>query len=176
MKILDLGCGNKKTDGSTGIDINPELGADIVHDLNVYPYPLGDNEYDMVICNDILEHLDDVVRTMDEIYRVSRNGCIVKIRVPYASGKYVFADPTHKRGFTKGSFDYFCEGTDAYRKGYTKSKFEKLSVEFEKVCFRNHWGDRFLVRMANRHKDYYETRFMYIFPIETVYFELKAVK
>ena len=37
--ILDLGCGSKKRPGAIGVDINAASGADVIHDLDVLPYP-----------------------------------------------------------------------------------------------------------------------------------------
>ena len=39
MKILDLGCGKRKRKGTVGIDISKDTDADIIHDLNKFPYP-----------------------------------------------------------------------------------------------------------------------------------------
>ena len=38
-KILDPGCGNKKRDGTIGVDFNERTKAYIIHDLNKFPYP-----------------------------------------------------------------------------------------------------------------------------------------
>jgi hypothetical protein len=38
-KILDLGCGNKKRDGTIGIDFNERIKSDNIYDLNEFPYP-----------------------------------------------------------------------------------------------------------------------------------------
>ena len=59
MKILDLGCGKAKKSNALGIDINPDTDADVIHDLNVFPYPFPDNEFGVVHCDSILEHLDN---------------------------------------------------------------------------------------------------------------------
>jgi hypothetical protein len=58
MTTLVLGCGLKKPEGSIGIDINPETTADILYDLNRTPYPLKGNQFERILCHDILEHLD----------------------------------------------------------------------------------------------------------------------
>jgi len=42
-KILDLGCGNRKKEGTIGIDINPNTNADIIHDPNTFPYPFEES-------------------------------------------------------------------------------------------------------------------------------------
>ena len=37
---LDIGCGANKQPGFVGIDIRPLDGVDIIHDLEVQPWPL----------------------------------------------------------------------------------------------------------------------------------------
>ncbi|MBI5117367.1 hypothetical protein HZA56_12900 [Candidatus Poribacteria bacterium] len=49
-RTLHLGCGTKKAQGATGIDFNPYSHADIIHDLNVTPWPLETGVFDRVIC------------------------------------------------------------------------------------------------------------------------------
>jgi len=39
MKILDFWCGQRKKEGDVGIDTLSFPGGDIVHDLNIFPYP-----------------------------------------------------------------------------------------------------------------------------------------
>ena len=38
-KIIDLGCGIKKTLGAIGVDLNDSIKPDVKHDLNKFPYP-----------------------------------------------------------------------------------------------------------------------------------------
>lgn len=104
---LHLGCGNKKAPGAVGIDINPKSQADIIHDLNIFPWPLRSDAFDHVICEHVLEHLDDIVKTMEEIYRVSKDDAVVEIISPHFSSVNSWDDPTHKHHFTLTSFDYF---------------------------------------------------------------------
>ena len=79
MKTLVLGCGLKKPLGSIGIDINPAAMADIIHDLNAVPYPLKNDQFDLIICHDILEHLDNIIPSMQEIHRIGKHGACVDI-------------------------------------------------------------------------------------------------
>ena len=39
MKILELGCGTTKIPNAISVDINPFSKADVIHDLNKFPYP-----------------------------------------------------------------------------------------------------------------------------------------
>ncbi len=56
--ILDRGCGKKKRQGAVGVDFNERTDADIIHDLNLFPYPFEDEIYDEVYIDNTLEHLE----------------------------------------------------------------------------------------------------------------------
>lgn len=131
-RILDVGCGLKKIPGADGLDIVPLKSVDIVHDLNIFPYPIRTNTYDEIYCLHVLEHVDDMLRLMEEIYRVAKKGAFVHIRGPHAScSSTVWIDPTHKRGLTTRMFrDYFSvDGTWVF---YTKSRFrvERIRLSY----------------------------------------------
>src|SRR5689334_21178817 len=61
MKILDIGCGKHNTPGAVGMDSNPRSDADVLHDLDVVPYPFPDDEFDLVVGNQVIEHVTDVL-------------------------------------------------------------------------------------------------------------------
>ncbi len=67
---LNMGCGKDILRGYINVDLRPLPGIDVAHDLNRFPYPFKDNTFDEIYCNNILEHLDDIVRIMEEM----RNG------------------------------------------------------------------------------------------------------
>ena len=132
MKKLNFGSGKDPREGYTTFDCVDMPGIDIVHNANVFPYPIKSAFFDYVEARDILEHLDDVVKVMEELYRILKPGGELFIRVPDGRiPEAVWADPTHKRGFVPVSFDYFCHDTDSYKRYgfYTKAKFIKLSCE-----------------------------------------------
>jgi hypothetical protein len=68
MKRLNLGAGVDIKQGYINTYITPGRGIDVVHDLNTFPYPFRDNEFDEILAYSILEHVDDLVKTMDELY------------------------------------------------------------------------------------------------------------
>ena len=107
MKILDLGCGKRKQKGAIGVDISEDTDADVIHDLNVFPYPFADNEFDYIYADNVIEHLDSVIKVLEELHRISKNGATIKIIVPFFRSHYAFIDPTHKHFFTVRSFDNF---------------------------------------------------------------------
>ena len=48
LRILDLGCGMKKTPGSIGIDNYKDSDADFIHDLESFPYPFDGLEFELL--------------------------------------------------------------------------------------------------------------------------------
>jgi SAM-dependent methyltransferase len=177
LRVLELGCGFSKTPGAFGVDVIPGSQADLIHDLDVFPYPLEDSAWDRIICRDVLEHVEDFVRTMEEIWRVGAPGAIVEIRAPFMSSVNYYSDPTHRRAFTSRSFDYFLPGQPTHRLGYSKAQFELLSCEYDaEERPKRHGFHRWALDWANRNKAHYENRYAFLYPLYNIFFELRVVK
>ena len=127
IKILDIGCGNKKTEGAIGIDIADIPGVDVVHDLNQVPYPFEDESFDEVHMLDVIEHLNEVIPVMNECHRLLKPGGKLFIRVVYWNHKYAWSDPTHVRAFSEVSFEFFVGDRRDY---YTKKQFRELEIDY----------------------------------------------
>ena len=176
MKVLDIGCGSRKHEGAFGIDIDPQSAADLVHDLNIFPYPIPDNEYDLIICKDILEHLDDVVKTIEEIHRIAKPDCRVEIAVPSLSSAARHIDLTHRHAFTSRSFDYFIDDTDTFTYGSSLARFSLEDVRYVKSESQPTVIDKFLLKLIDKHKILYESRFAYIYQTDFIHFVLRVLK
>lgn len=143
MVVIDLGCGARKLAGAIGVDARQLPGVDIIHDLNRRPYPLPDDYADEVRLSHILEHLADPVVVLEEVWRITRPGGRVHIRVPHYTGPYAWKDPTHVRCFTTQSFEYF--GTNSYSY-YTHARYDVRSVRLKYFLDPHHrrvfnlWG------------------------------------
>ena len=74
MKGLNLGCGEKRMDGFVNVDVTDRTKPDLVHDLNVLPWPFESDTFDHVKAFDVVEHLDDLVAFMEEVSSLSRWG------------------------------------------------------------------------------------------------------
>lgn len=112
---LDIGSGKRKREGFIGIDLSPGASVDVRANLEI-ALPFADNTFSEVWMNHVFEHLNDPVRSMDEIWRVCRDGATVEIRGPHFSSPHlVWSDPTHKRGLSLSTFRYF-DGTCHYAK------------------------------------------------------------
>ena len=66
-----------------------------LHNTSIYALPYASNTFDAVICSEILEHLDDDVAGLQEVYRVLKPGGVVAITVPHANYPFWW-DPINK--------------------------------------------------------------------------------
>lgn len=107
---IELGCGLHKNEGYFGVDRVALEGVDLVHDLNVRPWPLEDECGLAVIAHQTLEHLHDLIATMTEIWRICQADAWVEIVVPYYASAGAHGDPTHCHTFSETSFLYFEPG------------------------------------------------------------------
>ena len=169
--ILHLGSGLKYESTAVNIDLVAETRPDVVHDLNMLPWPFPDNRFHEVWAYDIIEHLDDVVAVMEEIHRTCVNGAVVKITVPHYSCCNAFTDITHRHYFSVCSFDYFTGDNEfAF---YTRQKYRKREA---RIVFFPSLVNKLVWRLARRFPQRYERRWAWIFPAWFLYFELIVVK
>ena len=115
--ILDLGCGTgdfgryKPTSTVVhGVDIDPRAverassyEISVCADLDNEALPFQDGSFDAVLARDIFEHVEDPGRLAKEAYRVLRPEGLILASMVMARPKRVWADYTHRRGFTKQS-------------------------------------------------------------------------
>jgi hypothetical protein len=127
---IDIGCGTKKRDGYTGIDVLPLPGVDIVRDVDQHGLPFSDGTIVAVHSSHFLEHVRDLVFVMNEIHRVCVDGAIVTLIVPTLLGPWAAADPTHVRLFNARSFGYFTGQEEPGYAGIT-ARFDLLAQEVD---------------------------------------------
>ena len=70
-RTLDLGCGSNKRAGAIGADITRGSAADVIVNLEQFFYPFKDNAFDHIVFSHVIEHLTDIPRVMEEIWRIS---------------------------------------------------------------------------------------------------------
>lgn len=179
MKILDIGCGKKKyqsknkNDVVVGLDIAKLPEVDVVHNLEKFPWPFKNNEFDLIISNHVLEHMTDLIKVMEEIHRIGKPGALVKINVPYFAYPGSYQDPTHKRFFTLHTFDYFSE--DSELNYYSKARFKILKI---KLTFdvKRKGISKIIDPFINHFRGFYERFLSSLLPAHNLYAELKIIK
>lgn len=160
--IVNLGCGKTRIPQSIGVDrVKIDGFVDIVHDLDVIPYPFEGNSIDEIHFYHVLEHLHEPIKKLEEIHRILKPGGILYLRVPHFSSMGAFSDLTHIRPFGYSSFD--CFEKDSYHHFYTSANFQILHKEikyfglypndgvYEKYIHKNqcHWLAKPIVIIMN---------------------------
>jgi len=102
---IDLCGGINKKEGYTSMDLQ---NADIIGDLDE-TWKLDDNSVGLIYANDAVEHLKDPIHTMNEAYRVLKDGGYFIINVPSTDGMGAWCDPTHKSFWNIRSFKYYTD-------------------------------------------------------------------
>jgi len=132
---LDVGCGFNKQDGYTGIDKQDRDGVDIVHDLEVFPWPIEDESCEHLYCSHIAEHIKPWLQMdfFNECWRVLKMEHQMQLNVPYAGSYPEAQDPTHCTTWNEITWLYFVKGTpfwDMYRpkpwEGTTQTQLREL--------------------------------------------------
>jgi SAM-dependent methyltransferase len=83
LNVVDLGCGRNGSCEYADVCVDANDHASyfpdknfIQHDLNSYPYPFEDKEFDFCWASHILEHIKDPVAFVKEVARISKSGYI----------------------------------------------------------------------------------------------------
>jgi SAM-dependent methyltransferase len=173
-KALDVGCGQRKLPGATGLDILADSRADIVHNLNIFPWPVKTSEFDLVLMSHVLEHVDDVVATLDEIHRILKPGGSLVIQVPYFRSVDAFTDPTHQHFFTARSLDYACPATKLGTFKYTHALFEKAGFWYDWPGRAGGLGAA-IRHFFQRWPWFYDQYFSVLLPARNLTWELRSI-
>ena len=167
---LHLGCGNDYKNGYINCDISEKIKTDKIIDLEQF-LPFEDNSVEEIITNHTLEHIKNFIQLIEEMYRISKNGAIINIKVPYFAYPGSFADPTHVRFLTLKTFEYF-----TYNNGlnyYSNARFKILKQTLNFSFKKKHKIMNFLI---NKNQRIYERLFCYIFPSAELNVILEVIK
>ena len=175
MRILDVGCGVNKYPGAIGIDANPRTRADVLCDLDHFPYPFRDSAFDELRAVHVIEHVSDVVRTMEEFHRLVRAGGTIHIVTPHYTDFSSFCDPTHRWHLNSFSFRYF--GLDNAGYGYYSSvRFEETSTRVKLLNLWKWLGFEFLVNRSPGFRRNWEYYLCYLVRGKVIEWRLKVLK
>jgi SAM-dependent methyltransferase len=177
-RILDLGCGPAKFPGSIGADKNPNTAADVRCDVDRGALPFADNSFDGVRLVHVIEHVADVVATMEELHRVTRPGGSIFIVTPHYTDFSSFCDPTHRWHLNSFSFQYFfspggAHGTDHF---YTRIRLRDKSVRVRLLRFWRALGFELLVNHARWFRRFWEFYLCYVIRGKVMEFEMEVLK
>jgi SAM-dependent methyltransferase len=156
-RILDIGCGlgmyvsrfRQFSDDVYGVDVDPDKiaqASEWLPNLRVAPaeeLPFSSDTFDVILLNEVIEHVDDDMRTIREAYRVLAPGGHIIIYAPnrlypfethgfYFRGRYHGPCnlPLLANWVPDFVRDYFAPHVRIYTQQQVRDLFEGLDVEF----------------------------------------------
>lgn len=175
MKKLNVGCGLDVKEGFVNMDIHKFEGVDVVWDLNKTPFPFKDNTFSYVLVQHVLEHLDDVTETMQELWRITKKNGIIDVAVPHFASVNAVKDPTHKNFFALATFQFF-EKPEEKHNYYSTTMKMNYKITEKKIIVSNNKILRTLNPMITRFSNIYERFFCYILPPIEIRVKMKVIK
>lgn len=173
-RLLDIGCGRNKRAGAIGLDVNIRTDADVLGDINTGRLPFADSTFDRVWLIHVIEHVQDVIATMEEIHRITKPGGVIHVETPHYTDFSSFCDPTHRWHLNSFSFRYFTEdGGFAY---YSTSRMRERRVHVKLLKLWKLLGWEWLVNHSRRFRKVWEYYFCFVVRGKALVFEFEVVK
>jgi ubiquinone/menaquinone biosynthesis C-methylase UbiE len=140
-KIVDIGCNIGETFGDRATNVDKRtlqqkreeakdpnlIIPNFVH-ADAEKLPFKDLEYDVAVLSEILEHVDDPVKVLNEAQRIAK---IIIICVPneyeWSEDKKPFWSPDHKRWYTEQTILQLCIETNLKLMNYFKMSYDGWS-------------------------------------------------
>jgi predicted SAM-dependent methyltransferase len=141
---LDLACGQAKQEGYFGLDIAKGEKVDAVVDLEQFPWPIESESAEDIFCSHYIEHTPDLIKFMNEVYRILKPGGKIKIIAPYYNSIRCWQDPTHKRAISEATFLYY------NKEWRTNNKLDHYPIDCD---FDYTYGYDMAVEWANRSEE-----------------------
>ena len=176
-RMLDLGCGRNKAPGSIGVDSNRDAtAADVIADLNqALPFP--DDSFDEVRAIHVIEHVDDIVRTIAEIHRIARDGGRLCLVTPHYTDTTSWRDPTHRWHLNTYSFRYWeARGFHNERHWYTRLELREISLHVELARLWKCIGFQWLVNRSQCFRRFWEQYLCFIIRGKQMEFTFEVMK
>jgi SAM-dependent methyltransferase len=101
------------------LDIDPNAGADVSHDLTVLPYPFEADTFDEIHAYEVLEHTGQqgdwrfFLAQFSEFWRILKPGGYLVGTSPAPGSAWAWGDPGHTRVMSKEAFTFL------YQPAYT---------------------------------------------------------
>ena len=166
---LNLGSGGDRREGWVNLDLVPIPGVDVAASLGTSPLPFRDGTFGLVLCRDVLEHVD-VVAALREVHRVTAPGGLVVISAVHFTSRNLYVDPTHVRGYSVRTVEFFAGGGDQawlkhYYFDYAFSGVDYAAIQFNTTLGNGRFflWDRLVEPAVNARRwaqDLYEMTFL----------------
>ncbi len=172
--ILDIGCGKNKRPGALGVDSNRDASADVIADVNRGSLPFRDGVFERIWVVHVIEHVADVIATIEELHRVARPGGIIIVETPHYTDFSSFCDPTHRWHLNSFSFRYFTEDGDfSY---YSRRRLHQRRLQVKLLKLWKLLGFEFAVNHSLVFRKFWEHYLCFVIRGKAIVFEFEVVK
>lgn len=157
-KVYDQGGESESFKNLVTVDIEASHNTDVVHDLNVTPWPFADNEFNEIHAYEVLEHLGQqgdykaFFAHFSEVWRILKPGGRLFATVPMWDSPWAWGDPGHTRVITKQTLVFLVQ-----------EEYEAQVGKTAMADYRSVYKGNFIIRGAQEARD-------------TLAFVLEAVK
>jgi SAM-dependent methyltransferase len=166
---LLIGCGNSREkqlrlEGGVGwselvtLDVDPACKPDVVHDLDVLPYPFADDTFDEIHAYEVLEHTGRqgdwrfFFAQWAEFHRILKPAGYVMGSVPHPTSVWAWGDPSHTRVIPIESLAFLSQRFYSQVGHTASSDFRAVWKGNFEVCYREVTPDlRQLFVLQKRH-------------------------
>lgn len=134
---------------------------DIVSDIT--SIPVKENEFDVVLCTEVLEHVPDPVAALNEMSRILKKGGIMIITAPFCSlthfAPYHFCD-----GFNQYFYNYHLERLDfeiiemtpnGNYFEYLAQELRRLPTVTKKYVGKSHFAVKIMIKLMMKFLEFY---------------------
>jgi len=202
---LNLGCGFRHIANVLNLDSNPNCEPDVLCDMERTPWSWWhhslseykeddhnlDDTFNYVCSVNTLEHVQNILGVMGQIWRVCKDGAVVELVVPNCFHQSAFEDPTHVRFFGPTSWQYWSSkvytGRTTNTSWYSDDRFHfdlidvnafadadamkelDILIAHRKQCESKELKDT--IRLMEKHFKFYYTN-----TIHYLMFQLQAIK
>ena len=122
---INLGSGPRRISNDViNVDFEKFEGVDVVADITKLPFK--DNSVSMIVCDTVLEHVNDPIKAVSEMYRVLEPSGFVYISVPFL---YPFhPSPSDYNRWTEQGLKYLLKDFEPIELGTRSGIFSTFSV------------------------------------------------
>jgi len=132
----NIGCGNQRLEKTylgnsiLNIDIEDFAASDFLLDCNDSKWCFRDNQFEHVIINSVIEHVNSPLNVFKELNRIMAPGGVLQFEVPFISSYNHGTHITHVRGFTFDSFNFLFNKDNYLYRYEDKNPFDFRLVQF----------------------------------------------
>jgi ubiquinone/menaquinone biosynthesis C-methylase UbiE len=155
--------------------MNASTSADVLCHLDRGNLPFRDNSFDQVRGIHLIEHVGDVIATMEEFHRVTKPGGTIFLLTPHYSDVNSFSD--HRWHLSTYSFNYFFPGgTHGRDNWYSKVRMRPKEIHLTLLRIWRFLGFQFLVNHSRTFRRFWEQYLSFVVRGKVIEFTLEVIK